>query len=191
MANSPKHHDIIKWKHFPRYWPFVRRIHPLPVNSPHKDQWREALMFSLICTWINGWVNNREAGDLRRHRAHCDVIVMMNFNKMNGSLKFSYYLKDCLMFSKHPPHGLSYTWLFLHFFHGLCSLSGETSYRQISQSLEAARFCVIMIASLWNLTGISVAVLPMCLSTFRAIGKVWTRISRLRVFARSCGRCPS
>ena len=24
----------------------------------------------------NGWVNNREAGDLRRHRAHCDVIVM-------------------------------------------------------------------------------------------------------------------
>ena len=24
----------------------------------------------------NGWVNNREAGDLRRHQAHCDVIVM-------------------------------------------------------------------------------------------------------------------
>ena len=25
--------------------------------------------------WINGWVNNREAGDLRKHRAHYDVIV--------------------------------------------------------------------------------------------------------------------
>ena len=33
-------------------------------------------MFSLICAWINGWVNNRKAGDLRRHRAHYDVIVM-------------------------------------------------------------------------------------------------------------------
>ena len=49
---------------------------PVPVNSPHKGQWRGALMFSLICVWINGWVNNREAGDLRRNRAHCDVIVM-------------------------------------------------------------------------------------------------------------------
>ena len=47
-----------------------------PVNSPHKGQWRGALMFSLICAWINGWVNNREAGDLRRHRADYDVIVM-------------------------------------------------------------------------------------------------------------------
>ena len=50
---------------------------PVPVNSPHKGQWRGALMFSLICVWINGWVNNREAGDLRRNRAHCDVIVML------------------------------------------------------------------------------------------------------------------
>ena len=32
--------------------------------------------FSLICAWINSWVNNREVGDLRRHRAHYDVIVM-------------------------------------------------------------------------------------------------------------------
>ena len=70
------HDDVIKWKHFPRYWPFVRRIHRSPVNSPHKGQWRGALMFSLICVWINGWVNNRAAGDLRRHRAHYDVTVI-------------------------------------------------------------------------------------------------------------------
>ena len=59
------------WRHemdFPRYWPFVRGIHRSPVNSPHKGQWRGALMFSLIWVWINGWVNNRVAGDLRRHR---------------------------------------------------------------------------------------------------------------------------
>ena len=41
----------------------------------HKGQWRGALMFSLICAWINGWVNNGEAGDVRRHRAHYDVII--------------------------------------------------------------------------------------------------------------------
>ena len=71
------HDNVIKWKHFPRYWPFVRGIHRSPVNSPHKGQWRGALMFSLICVWINGWVNNREAGDLRSHCAHYDVIVML------------------------------------------------------------------------------------------------------------------
>ena len=71
------HDYIIKWKHFPRYWPFVRGIHWSPVNSPHKGQWRGTLMFSLICAWINHWVNNRDAGDLRRHRAHCDVIVII------------------------------------------------------------------------------------------------------------------
>ena len=49
---------------------------PVPVNSPHKGQWRGALTFSLICVWINGWVNNRGAGDLRRHRGHYDVIEM-------------------------------------------------------------------------------------------------------------------
>ena len=71
------HDDVIKWKHFPRYWPFVRGIHRSPVNSAHKGQWRGALMFPLICVWINGWVNNREAGDLRRTQAHYDVIVMI------------------------------------------------------------------------------------------------------------------
>ena len=71
------HDDVVKWKHFPRYWPFVRGIHRSPVNSSHKGQWRGALIFSLICVWINGWVNNREAGDLRRYRAHYDVSVMV------------------------------------------------------------------------------------------------------------------
>ena len=49
---------------------------PVPVNSPHKGQWRGALMLSLICAWINDWVNNHEAGYLRRHRGHYDVNVM-------------------------------------------------------------------------------------------------------------------
>ena len=49
---------------------------PVPGEFSPKGQWRGALMFSLICARINGWVNNDEAGDLRRHRAHYDVIVM-------------------------------------------------------------------------------------------------------------------
>ena len=46
------------------------------MKSPHKGQWRGALMFSLICVWINRWVNNREADDLRCYRAHYDVTAM-------------------------------------------------------------------------------------------------------------------
>ena len=70
------HDDVIKWKYFPCNWPFGRGIHWSPGNSPHKGQWRGALMFSLIFVWINDWVNNREAGNLRRYRAHYDVIVL-------------------------------------------------------------------------------------------------------------------
>ena len=75
------HDDVVKWKHFPRYWSFMRGIHRSPVNSPHKGQWRGALMFSLIYAWINGWVNNREVGDLSRNRAHHDVIIMTSARK--------------------------------------------------------------------------------------------------------------
>ena len=141
------HDDVIKWKHLPRYWPFVRGIHWSPVNSPHKGQWRGALMFSLICIWINGWVNSGEAGDLRRYRAHYDVSVMCRTDTSVARLL----------------HSSS---------QGLYSLSGKTSYRQISWSLEATRLGVINIAPLLNLTGTSAALLPMGLSNFRAIGKV-------------------
>ena len=68
--------DVMKWKYVPRYWPFVRGIHRSLVNSPYKGQCRRALMFSLICAWPNGWVNNQYADDLRRYRAHYDVTVI-------------------------------------------------------------------------------------------------------------------
>ena len=45
-----------------------------------KGQWRGTLVFSLICAWINGWVNNREANGLRRHLTHYHVIVMTLHN---------------------------------------------------------------------------------------------------------------
>ena len=52
---------------------------PVPVNSPHKGQWRGALMFPLICARINDWVYNREAGDLRHHRGHYGISVMIGY----------------------------------------------------------------------------------------------------------------
>ena len=76
--SSTHHDDVIKWNHFSRHWPFVRGIHRSPVNSPHKGQWRGTFMFSLICGRINGWVNSDEAGDLRRHWANYDIIVINN-----------------------------------------------------------------------------------------------------------------
>ena len=80
------HDDVIKWKHFPRYWPFVRGIHRSPVNSPHKARDAERWYFLWSPPWINGWVDNREAGDLRRHRTQYDVIVMglCNYERSGG-----------------------------------------------------------------------------------------------------------
>ena len=72
------HDDVIKWKHFPRYWRFVRGIQRSTVYSPHKGQWRIALMFSLICVSTNCWANNRNAGELRRHRVHYHVILIIS-----------------------------------------------------------------------------------------------------------------
>ena len=90
------HDVVIKWKHFPRYWPFMRGIHRSPVNSPHKGQWRGALMFSLISDWINDWVNNREAGDLRRYRTHYDVIVMKSLDSLKAKLKTYLFMRHII-----------------------------------------------------------------------------------------------
>ena len=65
--------------HFPCYWPFVRGIHRSAANSHHTGQWRGALVFSLICVWTNGWINNRDAGYNGHHSAHYDVSVMMRW----------------------------------------------------------------------------------------------------------------
>ena len=115
--------DVIKWKHFPRYWPSVRGIHRSPVNSQHKGQWRGALMFSLICTWINVWVNNREAGDLRRHCAHYDVIVM--YVPRNMHTVFLLYDQSCI-----------FMWC-LYTFYSLKCMGGIDQYTAHSRYLAA------------------------------------------------------
>ena len=95
--------NVIKWKHFPHYWPFVLGIHRSPVNSPHQSQWSGALVFSLIWPWINRWVNKLEAGDLRRHRPHYDVILMILIINNN------HYAEGFLFIRVRDNEGTNYT----------------------------------------------------------------------------------
>ena len=67
----------------------MQGIHRSPVNSPHRVQWRRALMFTLIFAWTNNWVNNRDAGDLRHDRAHYDVTVMVRDWALHGNVSDS------------------------------------------------------------------------------------------------------
>ena len=107
---NQNHDDIIEWKHFPRYWPFVRGIHRSPVNSPHKGQWREALVFSSICAWINSWVNNREVGYLRCQHAHYDVTVMtlVMSNQYPWCLRYIHTEPACWLIRPSWPNDFSW-----------------------------------------------------------------------------------
>ena len=116
------HDDVIKWKHLLRYWPFVRGIHRSPVNSLHKGQWRAALMFSLICTWINGCVNNCEAGDLRRHHAHYDVTVMWWWSTKESS-SLIHQMGDSFTYELQK-------WDYLHYKRGISQCSKLLPVRQ-------------------------------------------------------------
>ena len=88
------HNDVIKWKHFPRYWLFVRGIHRSPVNSPHKGRWRGALMFSMICVWINnigkqswGWWFETLSHPLWRHCNVDRIQWIQRYNEVVITLK--------------------------------------------------------------------------------------------------------
>ena len=67
------HDDVIKRK----FSALLALCEGNPPVTGHKGQWRGALMYSLICAWTNALANNRDAGDLRRYRAHNDVTVVI------------------------------------------------------------------------------------------------------------------
>ena len=75
MTGPPPLQPIVSWwRH--QMETFSALLAPCVSEFPPKGQWRRGLMYSLICDWINSWVNNHEGGDLRRHRVHYDVILM-------------------------------------------------------------------------------------------------------------------
>ena len=122
---------------------------PVPVNSPHNGQWRVALMFSLICTWINDWVNNGKAGDLRRYGAHYDAILMdklcMKYvDKQSPGSEGNIWSSECSLiwklaaarFEIIEPNGNTFVWIDTgwfslqakeYFSHGLSTMMNNTS----------------------------------------------------------------
>ena len=86
------YNSITWWRHqmetFSALMGLSEGIHRSPVDSPHRGQWRGALMFSLMCAWRNGWPNHRDASNLIRHSAHCDVTLRWIPTKKEKS---SYY----------------------------------------------------------------------------------------------------
>ena len=81
------------WRHqmetFPASLAFCAGNSPVPSQS----QWRGALLFSLICAWTNGWINNREAGDLSHHHVHHDVTIMLVTYQTGSEQTFTYKLR--------------------------------------------------------------------------------------------------
>ena len=119
------HDDVIKYKLFPRYWPFVRVIHRSPMNSPHKGHWGGAWMFSLICAWMNGWVNNHESGYLRHHLTHYDITVMKyNVYPTLQQATYMWFFSLHLVYLDHITHKsfLMRMWSYLDFYY--CDLWG-------------------------------------------------------------------
>ena len=92
---------------------------PVPSEFPGQRPVTRSLMFSLICAWINGWANNREAGDLRCHRAHFDVSVMCT----------KALPESVLIYHKWVPVALSWEW------YHICSLNFHSRFdRQLSST---------------------------------------------------------
>ena len=88
-------------KHFPRYWPFVRGIHRSPVNSPHKGQWRGALMFFFyLCpkkrlskqSW--GWWFETPSGPLWRHS---DAIHCLKYHSKFDFSVYAHIIFSCII----------------------------------------------------------------------------------------------
>ena len=93
--------DVIKWKHFPRYWSFVREFTGDRWNPRTKASDAELWCF-LWSAWINSSVNNGDADDLRCHRIHYDVTVMFV-----GDLSYSFGVRIFIFWiaSDHIEYG--------------------------------------------------------------------------------------
>ena len=130
------HDDVIKWKHFPRYWS--------TVDSPHK-----------------GWANNRDSGDLRRHDAHYDVTVMNGFIRTagievhvnfisHGIINEKLGLLSSMTVMSHERHGVPNNWQLDCSFNNLFRLTTKkTSKRKIYWPFQVEGSNQLISAPLW------------------------------------------
>ena len=125
------------------------RNSPVTGEFPLKGQWRGALMFYLICAWIDGWVNNRDARDLRRHRAHYDVTVIIG---EKGPMPPWYIAVMCCKYMMNfhmfwvyiTQNSVRFSFFFL-FCYGLKSVTVKRSFQY--KVTEVTGFCTIVTAS--------------------------------------------
>ena len=120
VSKIRSHADVIRWKHFPRYWPFVRGHRRIPrTKASDAELW----CISLICAWITDWVNNGEAGDLINHRAPYDVTVMVAGieNEHNSTSSWAY---DLFVIPVNTILSISYSCSYIAFIYHCPVLSG-------------------------------------------------------------------
>ena len=127
---------------------------PITGEFPHKGQWHRALMFPLICVWINGWVNNRETGDLRRNSAHYDVIVMVsNCAPVPYLVGLNVeYMVSKVRFDQHTRYIVRH-WSHVNFIHPIASY--------IIKKCQCKSIANIEPIYLWNQNGIHLTHFPM------------------------------
>ena len=91
-------------------------------NSPVTGGWRGDLTFSSICARLKGWVNNLEAGDWRRHRAHYGITVM------NLKMCFDTLHQDC-------EDAVGTFYIYWHSLSVICLCTGDCFYRQLNHAI--------------------------------------------------------
>ena len=124
MINSSwvSHDDVIKWGHFPRYCPFVWRIHRAPVNSPHKVQWRGVFLDRRLNKWSCkqpwGWWFETQSHPSWRHcnaEVYCGPLLITVIGHLySGNIDMAWaqliYTRWRIYMSKKWVHWFSY-WL--------------------------------------------------------------------------------
>ena len=106
------HDDVIKWRRFPRYWSVVQGIHRSPVNSPHKGEWRGALIFSCLNKQLikhsRRWWFETPPCPLWRH---CNVMLEKRLLGQHHASGYSYFcgsatplwmfkIKECIIIKR-------------------------------------------------------------------------------------------
>ena len=97
----------IKWKHFPRYMALCAGNSPVTGEFPAQRPVTRSFDVSLICVWMDCWLNNREADDLRGHCTHYDVTVMATEQQLSHSMGNTWLWEDC----HHTPFPLCGHWI--------------------------------------------------------------------------------
>ena len=168
LTKSSNHDDVIEWDIFPVTGPLWGES---PVTGGFPSQRPLTQSFGVF---FDLRLNKRLSKQSRRRWFETPSRSLSLWRHCNGAenVPMPWHHHGVWDVYRAMPHMLAKLIIFGCIQLGLYSLSGKTTYCQISRSLEAAWLGVIMIVSLWNLTGISAAMLPRCLSSFRAIGKI-------------------